>query len=147
MSVRFLNVDVEVRDSADLTSLGAALEALGRDVSLLYCGEMEPGRWMLSFEAYLETMDDPDVVAAACCAAVEQLPAAARARWDEAEDRVFDIGFDAAVDGHVGQPMLSPVTLARVAAVDARLAISVYTHDLVSRETSADSEPIALDAD
>ncbi|MBF6237930.1 hypothetical protein IU474_12720 [Nocardia otitidiscaviarum] len=147
MSVRFLNVDVEVRDSADLTSLGAALESLGRDVSLLYCGEIEPGRWMLSFEAYLDTMDDPDAVAAACCAAIEHLPAAARARWNEAEDRVFDLGFDAAVDGHVGQPVLSPATLARLAAIDARIAISVYTHDLVSRETSTDAELVAPDSD
>ncbi|MCP9621990.1 hypothetical protein FOH10_31560 [Nocardia otitidiscaviarum] len=147
MSVRFLNVDVEVRDSADLTSLGAALEALGRDVSLLYCGEIEPGRWMLSFEAYLDTMDDPDAVAEACCAAIEHLPPAARARWNEAEDRVFDLGFDAAVDGHVGQPVLSPATLARLAAIDARIAISVYTHDLVSRETSTDAELIAPDSD
>ncbi|MFI6871052.1 hypothetical protein [Nocardia sp. NPDC050406] len=134
--MRFLNVDVEIRDDADLTALRDALQTVDTSVAPLYCGAEDEGRWLLSFEVYVEPASEPDAVAAACCAAIERLPAEARARWDGAEDRVFDFGYDAVAESRTGAPMLSVGTLARLADLGARVAVSVYAHDIVSRETT-----------
>lgn len=139
--MKFLNVDVEIRDSADLTSLREALEAVDESVHPLYCGEDGDGGWMLSFEVSVESADDPDAVAAACCTVLERLPDEARARWAAAEDRVFDFGYDAIAESRIAQPMLSVGTLSRLADLGARLAVSVYAHDIVSRETSPAALP------
>ncbi|NNH73929.1 hypothetical protein HLB23_29425 [Nocardia uniformis] len=135
--MNFLNVDVEVRDSAGLTDLREALEAVAENLSPLYCGAVGDGSWLLSFEVSVDPADDPDAVAAACCAVLERLPAEARARWDAVEDRVFDFGYDAVAESRTAQPMLSVSTLGRLADLGARLAVSVYAHDIVSRETGS----------
>lgn len=140
--MEFLNVDVEVRDGSDLASVREALEAVDENVSVLYCGAEGEGRWLLSFEVYVDSLGDPeaphdpDAVAAACCAAIERLPLEARARWDAAEDRVFDFGFTAIATSRAGLPLMSAGTVEKVADLGARVAVSVYAHDIVSRETT-----------
>ncbi len=45
MGAQYLNVDLEVRSRADLVPLR---EALGDSVGLMFCGETEPGNFLLS---------------------------------------------------------------------------------------------------
>lgn len=129
MGVQFLNVDLEVHSGFDLLSLR---EGMGDRVCVMFCGETEPGNFLLSVEhteATCETQD-PDQTSNALCQLVEELSGTAWDAWVSADDRVFDLGFEAILDARSGQPLLLPETLQRIASLNARLAFSVYTHHL-----------------
>lgn len=132
MSAEYRTIDVEVRDTAELADLRAAF---GDEISEMYCGELVPGEWMLSFEVNGVEPDDPDAMANGLCEVIEKLPATGHRRWDSARDRVFDIGCDAARTGPLTLDVFSAETLRRISNVRARLAITVYTADLPADRT------------
>lgn len=126
MSGLFLNVDVEVRSKTSLTPLR---EALGEKINLMYCGDEGELGFLLSFE--IDEPDfvserEPDPIADRLCQVLEQLSAPARALWDSADDRVFDIGYEPQEDRRIGQPVLAPGTMRRIGELNARLAVSIY---------------------
>jgi hypothetical protein len=130
MGAKYLNVDVEVFSRSDLVPLR---EGLGDDVSVHYCGESEPGNFLLAMElAGSIALDSPgpDRTAKGFCGLIESLTGPAREAWESAYDRVFDIGYDAVLDRACGQPVLSPTTLQQIGSLNARLALSVYTMHL-----------------
>ncbi|MEU0542646.1 hypothetical protein [Nocardia sp. NPDC005978] len=127
MSARFLNIDVEVRDTADPTALRTAF---GADISVLHVGTDADGLFLFTFEAILADTDDPAVVAEALCTVIEGLDAPARAHWHAVRDRVFDLGYEAELTGPVSSPVFSPSLLRRLADLDVRLAISIYVPQL-----------------
>ncbi|HEY9785740.1 MAG TPA: hypothetical protein V6D17_10085 [Candidatus Obscuribacterales bacterium] len=127
MGAEYLNVDVEVRSHADLAPLR---DQLGDSVDLMFCGETSPGEFLLTFERHAADLADPnpDKTAIALCKLIEHLHGPAKQLWDSAEDRVFDVGFEAVSDVRCGRNLLSAETMLRIARLNARLAISVYTH-------------------
>lgn len=129
MSGNFLNVDLEVRASFDLEPLRLAM---GERISLMFCGQTEPGRFLLSVEtAELYEFDaSADQRTIALCKVIEDLSGEALESWKSANDRVFDFGFDAVIGSEVGQQLLSSMTLERIGKLNARVAISIYTHDV-----------------
>ena len=130
MGGQFLNVDLEVRSKTDLIPLR---EAFGELVIEMFCGEVEPGRYLLSVELasmHIAHSAGADATAAALCDLVENLNEPGCRAWKVADDRVFDVGFDAVVDSQVGQALFSSRTLARIANLDARVALSLYTTHL-----------------
>ena len=132
MGAEYLNIDLEIRAQFDLTPLR---EAFGEHVAIMYCGECAPGQYLLALESeYLgdNTETSPDLTANTLCQLVENLTPSARKAWDEADDRIFDVGYDAVADPRCSQPLLSARTLQRISALNARLAISVYTHGFQS---------------
>jgi hypothetical protein len=124
MGVQYLNTDVEVRAPFDLFPLR---QALGEPILDLFCGETEPGRFLLSFELAGLSGEQPEETANALCEIIESLSGNAREIWNTATDRVFDVGYDAVADSHCGQFTLSPEILMRIARLNARLGISIYT--------------------
>jgi hypothetical protein len=127
MGGKYLNVDLDVRSRVNLLPLR---EELGDDVDLMFCGESEPGSFLLSVELAGSGLLDsePDETARALCKLVENLPASARKDWDSAYDRVFDIGFESVPDSNHGLSILSPETLQQIGSLNARLALSIYTN-------------------
>jgi hypothetical protein len=127
MSALFLNVDLDIRAGFDLAPLR---DAMGNRVSVLYCSEIEPGIFLLSVESTLVHPSSPDIAANSLCQVIEDLDEQDMEYWTGADERVFDLGFDAIIDNQCGQPLLSSHTLQRVSRLNASLALSVYTHDL-----------------
>ncbi|WP_157554957.1 hypothetical protein [Nocardia crassostreae] len=129
MSGRFLNIDVDIHATSDLSALR---DEFGDDIAILYCGEPEPGSFRLSFEWNAPGGDeaDPDAIEQGLCTVVERLSASGRELWNTAADRIFDIGYEAESGRESGQALLRPATLVRIGSLGARLACSIYTHTL-----------------
>jgi hypothetical protein len=97
----------------------------------MFCGETEPGEFLLSVEVAGLGLpgSGPEETAKALCEFIEELTDTAREAWVSAYDRVFDIGFDAVFGASVcGQPLLTPETMQRMSCLNARLALSIYTN-------------------
>lgn len=132
MGATYLNIELEVRASYDLKELCAAL---GPTFVANYCDSPEPSKFFLSGSIVLPDTSDrePDCTAVGLCHLVEHLSCEARKLWDEANDRVFDIGLDANLDRRCIVDLLASETLARMAKIGVRLAVSVYALDLENR--------------
>lgn len=133
MGGKYLNVDVEVYSRIDLTPLR---EELGDRVDVMFCGETEPGKYLLSIElAGVYNESEVEHTAKSLCHLIEDLSAPAKKAWDSADDRVFDVGFDAVIDSRCGQALLSPETLQKIGRLNARLAVSIYTTSLQQNQS------------
>ncbi len=128
MGASFIDIEFELISNTDLTSIA---KEFGQEVSVHYCGEREPGIFFLSLQ-WLGLDSMPDDRAIGLCTLVEKLSPSAKKIWDEAEDRCFDLGFDANLDKKVGLHVFSAETLDRLAAIGVRVAVSIYTHDLMN---------------
>ncbi|MBI4952259.1 MAG: hypothetical protein HY908_09505 [Myxococcales bacterium] len=121
----FLNVDLDVEAEADPEPF---LSALDDRVLVLRRDPAPPHRVCLEL-----SLDHRDVesTAAELCSVLELLPAAARAWWDGASLRDFNVGIQAAGTVRPAEFPMGPPTLARMAALGVRLVITVYGPDAV----------------
>lgn len=107
-SLRFLNVDVDVRSS----EAGKLVEYLeGRAII------MSSGRDYLSFE-HLEQFESADLCALALASLIRGMPPDIAERWRRSEKRCFDIGFVME-----SQALPATATLLSYEAVDAIRAV------------------------
>jgi hypothetical protein len=85
--VHFINADLEIVAREPLDAVAADL---GDDVFVMYCGPTERG-YLASFEIPGNSADAGPTVRALCLL-IESLGAEARALWDRALGRSFDLG-------------------------------------------------------
>jgi hypothetical protein len=114
---QFLNVDLDLRSTQDLTSL---LEAMKAHAFTLH-HEADHAR--------LELRDHPDEVDGTLLgfiAAVEALPPPARALWDQCEERALDIGIQAGATPHSTTFSIAATTVEKLARIGATLCFTVY---------------------
>jgi hypothetical protein len=121
----FLNVDVEVTSRRRSKSLADELET-----RILYHGKIK-SVWLLTFEmSSIQGKSTPDGVIGKLCKLIENLSPAARAEWDAAQSRVFDVGFEAAPRKKgqtvIVRSMISEDSLRRIVGMRGRLAITCY---------------------
>ena len=117
----FLNVDLDLWSA---TSLDPLIHALGRRVIVLHAGK--EGR---RYRAHLELAAmarDADRVIHRFVTLVDGLPRAARASWNRAQSREFNIGIQAAAKPHQYDVGLRPETVRAMARINARLGVTVY---------------------
>jgi hypothetical protein len=119
--VRFLNVDLDVRSREDLTPLAEALEP---QVFALHVGRVGRG-WMARFELSRQPKT-ADAAIRRLAAAVERLPARERARWRRASRREFNLGIQAAAEPPASEFPIEADTVALVARLGGRLAVTLY---------------------
>ena len=120
-STRFLNIDLDLWSKSSLSPL---LNAFGRKIVVLHSGK--DGR---EYRAHLELAsesDNPDLVLRRFVRLVERLPRPARALWNRARVREFNIGVQAAVKPHSFELHLKDATVHAVAAVNGRIGMTVY---------------------
>ncbi len=131
MGAEYLNVDLEIRSHIDLLPLR---NELGDHIEVMFCGETEPGNFILSVEltgsGFCGSMPDETIMS--LCELIEGLTGGAQELWASAHDRMFDIGFNATLNSQCGQPLLSQKTLQKIASINARLTFSVYANNLQS---------------
>ena len=129
----FRNVDLEIESVLKLDPLVAEW---GENVFVLYSGPGRLGsgpapkgrRRLLTLET-VPAYKDQDRTIHALCALVEKLSPASRSLWDAAQKR-FDLGYELRSTEQWTHFALRPDTLARLAALGAALAISLYREGL-----------------
>ena len=115
---RFLNVDLDVRGSNDLTPLTAAVG------DALYVLHHEAGVFA-SFELN-ESLATPAEAINKLIDHLEKLPTPARDAWDRADKRSFNVGIGAADRPYSTEYALPPQTLQRVVSIGGEIAITIY---------------------
>jgi hypothetical protein len=120
-TAEFLNVDLDVWSREDLTPL---VEALEPGLFALHITRVGRG-WRARFELSRQPKT-ADAAIRRLAAAVERLPAGQRARWRRARRREFNIGIQAAAEPHAGEFPIEAATVARVARLGGRLAVTLY---------------------
>jgi hypothetical protein len=117
----FLNVDLDVWSGEDLTPLAEALEP---ELFALHVTRVGRG-WMARFELRRQPKT-ADAAIRRLAAAVERLPARERARWRRATRREFNVGIQAAAKPHASEFPIEAATVALVARLGGRLAVTLY---------------------
>src|SRR5262245_47215933 len=105
-STKFLNVDLDIWANRSLRPL---VDALGRRVVVLFVGK--EGR---RYGAHLElsaALKDPNRILSRFVEHVHDLPRPARALWNGASVRAFNVGIQAATQPHSFELQLEPETL------------------------------------
>jgi len=118
----FLNVDLELVTDGVLEPL---VKHWSAEVAVLR-NSAEAG----SRTAWLELNDQyesPERVLVEFLNLIDALPGKLRAVWDACTDRCFNIGIQAGVESHASAFPISSGTLGRIAAVGARLELTVYS--------------------
>lgn len=118
---RFLNVDLDLWSR---TSLDPLLAAFGERVIVLRAGR--DGR---RFRAHLELASEgnsPDLVLRRFVRLVERLPKPARAMWNRASIREFNVGVQAGEGPHSFDFKLEQATVRAVAGISARIGMTIY---------------------
>lgn len=117
----FLNVDLELVASTDVQPL---LERLSSDTFVLRdC--TEDGRRTVWLELAKDPRDAQDAMLG-FVRVIESLQDQPRRAWEECDDRCLNIGIQGTPGPHAAAFRISAATLARTAALGARLEITVY---------------------
>jgi hypothetical protein len=122
----FLNVDVDVFSKTPLDSLVAAF---GREVCVNYVGR-ERRRYSAHFSLYEPR--NADAAVRQLAQLITKLPRPARQLWNQASNRVFNVGFQS---GFRPQALETAIGIAAVKAA-ARLGASLTVTIYAAQETS-----------
>lgn len=119
----FLNVDLDVFSKTPLDPLA---DAFGAKVVVLHSGK-RGRRYSAHFEVG-EYVRNPhaDRLIGRLVHLVKRLPRSARRLWNNADVREFNIGIEAAKTSPVFELRLRPETVAAVAGVRGRIAVTIY---------------------
>lgn len=120
-SPEFLNVDLELESRRKLDPL---IEAFGGRVMVLH-KDLRRGYHYAIFEVSAQSRG-PNATIRAFVKLVERLPAEARALWNAARRRDFDIGIDIGKGRHVPVVALSPDTVRSASGVGASILVTCY---------------------
>jgi hypothetical protein len=115
----FLNVDLDLESGDDLRVLAEALQPEA------YSLERPAGRASFELNASVSP-ETPEPLILEFVRLVNQLPPSARAIWDRASKRVFDIGIQSRRRSFSEAHRLSSETLRAAAEIGAEIGITVY---------------------
>jgi hypothetical protein len=134
-TTRFLNVDLELVATFDLTPLLVRLNA----TTFTLRDSMADGRRTVWMELAADPKETDDAILR-YATLVESLPSKIRRLWDKCEDRCLNIGIQRGVTPHASAFPISTAALAKLVAIAARLVITVYS---VEGEETEHSRPKA----
>ncbi len=121
MFITYLNTDLELESPV---SLDPIVRGFGQDVITMFNGRVGH-RFRASFEL-AGVVDSPDSIIQHFCMFAESLDDEAAAVWNGCHYRLFDIGYGSASGPQSYCDDLRPGTIARMAALNAGLRITVY---------------------
>jgi hypothetical protein len=122
----FLNLDLELNASANLSRLAKHLE---RSAWILYSGAVK-GAYRLCAEPVIggKLSNSPRVCTAHFLDVLEALPKDLVVLFNRCKSRVFDYGFDGGMESKPLSVNLSTAHLARIAQLGIQVRITVYPH-------------------
>jgi hypothetical protein len=122
------NVDLDIYSRRKLQPL---VDALGKKVFVLFVG-----KWGSRHKAVLEVsraVRDADSTIRKFCQLIRALPPEARAHWDRATKRDFNIGIVSAHKPHCTAFVVKESTVREVAELGGRIMLTVYPPQKPSR--------------
>ena len=119
----YLNTDLDLTSSDDLTELAAVFAASG--VRALHVTKGDDGLWYATFETEMQH-SEPEPNVAAMLAAIESLEGPLAGVWMRSIRREFNVGYDCGIEPWEFNQGLSSKLLGRTAAVGASLRITLY---------------------
>ena len=122
MEIRYINTDLEIESTEDLTPI---IEALGENAFVLHHGPIE-GLNHASFELTDDDSSDPDGAINRYCDLVENLSTPARKIWNNCATRILDIGVESGSSPHNHRFEVQQRTINRVSGIGAGLVFTVY---------------------
>ena len=131
MAICYLNTDLDLTSSNDLTPIAAALESRG--VRPLHVTRGEDGLWYATFETEVE-YEEPEPNISAMLAVVELLGQELMTVWFACTRREFNIGYDCGGEPWAFNQGLSSELLSRIAQARASLRITLYPPEKPSPE-------------
>lgn len=123
--IQYVNTDLDLCASCDLTPLTRALEARG--VRPLNVEQSSDGIWYSTLEVTNDVEpDEPETTVRVMLDAIESIDGAAREIWKTCSKREFNIGFDCGDEPWAFNNGLTDSTIKRMAGVDTSLRITLY---------------------
>ena len=122
-TICYLNTDLDLVSSDDLTELGNAFEVAG--AFPLHDTQGEDGLWYATLETD-EQHTEPDPNISEMLTIIESLAEPLRNLWMNCTRREFNIGYDCGADPWAFNQGLSAELLRRVANVGASIRITLY---------------------
>ena len=141
MPLQFCNVDLDIRSTAPLDAIASYFAGFGDRVFPLFCGEIDAGQYLASFEIHWDVAaypDDPEgnptmpekwgaaEMVSAFCELIRDLQGLALEQWQSATSRAFDLGYEADDDREPFKVSIPDHVLDQIAKVGASLAFTVY---------------------
>jgi hypothetical protein len=123
-ATRFLNVDLEVVATFDMTPL---LEHFNSTTFTLR-DSVDDGQRTVWMELAPDPKDTDDAIVRYAIL-VESLPSDIRRLWDECDDRCLNVGIQSGLSPHASAFQISTDAIAKLVAISARLEITVYSAD------------------
>jgi hypothetical protein len=133
----FLNVDLDVFARSSLEPLAPAF---GSSVLQLYVGP-RGNRFAAHFELRRHRTG-ADATIAGLVRLVKDLPRTARAAWNQAYRRDFNIGIQGGLKPYSYELSLKPETLKLVSSVNGRLVVTVYAADGPARSSPREAAAV-----
>ncbi|HEV3079026.1 MAG TPA: hypothetical protein VGY66_04580 [Gemmataceae bacterium] len=124
-TICYLNTDLDLSSSDDLTALAAVFESRG--VFPLHVARGDDGLWYATFEV-LDQHTEPEPNIAVMVAVVESFGEPHRSVWLGCTLREFNIGYDCGAEPWAFNQGLSCGLLGRMAAIGASLRFTLYPH-------------------
>ncbi len=121
---RFLNVDLELVAAIELAPL---LENLSPTTFALR-DSVDDGKRTVWLELGRDPRNLEDAILE-FAGLIESLPGSIRALWDGCEDRCVNVGIQGGIAPHASAFQISPAAISKLAAISARLEITVYAAD------------------
>ena len=122
-TTHFLNVDLDVESREPLDVL---VEALGKKVCVRFVGSIGPRKYAAYVSLSRSYDKTADQLTRTLCELVLRLPKPARALWNRARSRRFDVGIEGGHQPRSHAVHLEPPTIALVASVGGSIVITTY---------------------
>ena len=119
----FISVDLDLKSTASLSPL---LEAWLDRVSALYTPEKDGGKHWLRLGLHSQP-SDPERGILEFCRLVRRLRGAARAAWQKASSREFDIGVQAGMERRSAELVLSRKVIDAIHGVGGHIRVTIYS--------------------
>ena len=123
IAAHFINVDLDLKSTASLSPL---LEAWLDRVSALYTPEKDGGKHWLRLGLHSQP-SDPERGILEFCRLVRRLRGAARAAWQKASSREFDIGVQAGMERRSAELVLSRKVIDAIHGVGGHIRVTIYS--------------------
>ncbi len=132
-ATKFLNVDLDLESAhsidAIITALGEAVDVLDQQSAEgRYTGSLELAECGCNSESGVKCHTDLASRLVGLCDLIEDLPADARAAWDQCSARVFNIGFACESGSKPSSfcSVIEPSIVQQVAQLGGALAVTIY---------------------
>ena len=149
MPIEFINADLEITSEENLEPIRDAFAQYGDRFFELYCGEIDPGRYLATFEIHPDEDRDDQTAEEkihAFCESITELRGVAHDVWVRATRRVIDLGYQADDNCEAFKDSLSADSLRRLEALGIDLALTIYPQKIQRQNrppvAGSDNEPV-----